>query len=380
MNDSNKELRYYLCLQRVLGAGSDKSTVILESFGGPEHFFHVGIEKVGQTGLLSVKESERYRQFDLEYADKILQICEKNGIKVMTYSDKLYPDRLRNIPAPPLVLFYKGEFPDVDNEPTFCLVGPRKISPFGARSAYALAKRLTQAGMTLVTGEAIGGDTAVLNGTLSFGGKPIMVLPCGILCDYLPVSRALREKVSVVGSLLSEYPPYENLKRYHFEQRNRLLSGLALGVGIVESDEVIGTLITARHASDQGRDVFVIPGNPTLPQYKGSNALLRDGAKPITSATDILEEYIGNFPDKIDLVRAYQKTDGSGKKQKIQKKSDKSLSNEAKIVYNYLDKQKFTVDDCIGTGLSGSQLLSALTELEFEGFITALPGGFYSIS
>ena len=380
MNLSEQELLNLIRLQYVLGAGSTKSGKILDAFGGATHFFSCTDEQLRQSGLLSPKELERLWEADETYAENILKRCRENGIVPIGYDNTRFPERLRNISAPPLVLYTKGVFPSADEEPLFCIVGPRDISPFGTRAAYALSKRLTQAGMNVVTGIALGGDTAVLQGALQYAGKPIAVLPCGILYDYLPQNRSLCNKVATAGCLVSEYPPDHAVTRYAFGARNRLLSGLSVGVAVVEAAEKSGTLITAHHAVEQGRDVFVIPGNPTLPQYKGSNGLLRDGAKPLTTAVDIFEEYLTLFSGKIDPERAYALDKNKQSSEKFQKKSVKGLSNEAKIVYNYLDKQKFTVDDCVGAGLSGGQLLAALTELEFEDYITALPGGFYAIS
>lgn len=380
MNSRENELVYLLRLQRILGIGNGRSAKILESFGGVMHLFSCTKEQWKQSGLFTETELARVEKADAAYARDILKQCKENGISIMGYDDERYPERLRNIPAPPLVLFVKGTLPNVDEEPLFCIVGPRKISDFGGKAAYSLAKRLTRAGFTVVSGGALGGDTATLKGALSVEGKPISVLPCGILCDYLPENRGLRKRVAEQGCLLSEHPPMEKPRKHSFLVRNRLLSGLCVGVAVVEAGQPSGTLSTAHHALEQGRDVFVIPGNPTLSHYKGSNALLCDGAKPLTEAADVMNEYLCEFGDKIDPVRAFQKDENEKNHKKIQKKSEKGLSNEAKIVYNYLDKQKFTVDDCIGTGLSGNQLLAALTELEFEDYIQALPGGFYSIS
>lgn len=380
MNFQQTELEYLIRLQGIIGIGSSKSVAILESFGGVTHLFSCTKEQWKQSGLFTESELSKREKADADYAKQIIKQCQENGISIIGYYDERYPERLRNIPAPPLVLYIKGALPKVDQEPLFCIVGPRKISDFGGKAAYSLAKRLTRAGFTVVSGGALGGDTATLKGALSAEGKPISVLPCGILCDYLPENRGLRQRVAETGCLVSEHPPMEKPRKHSFLVRNRLLSGLCVGVAVVEAGQPSGTLSTANHALEQGRDVFVVPGNPTLAHYKGSNALLRDGAKPLTEAADVINEYLNLFGSKIDPVRAFAKDENAKKAKKIQKKSEKGLSNEAKIVYNYLDKQKFTVDDCIGTGLSGNQLLSALTELEFEDYIKALPGGFYSIT
>ena len=147
---------------------------------------------------------------------------------------------------------------------------------------------------------------------------------------------------------------------------------------VIEASLKSGSLITARLANEQGRDVFVIPGNPTQDNYKGSNALLRDGAIPLLDAADIFNQYITKFPEQIDIEKAFAE-DNSPKEKKIRKNLNITLSNDAQIVYNSLNKQKFTVDDLIDLSLSDDALLSSLTELEIEGLIKAMPGGAYEV-
>ena len=162
------------------------------------------------------------------------------------------------------------------------------------------------------------------------------------------------------------------------------MSALCDATVVIEAGKKSGALNTAGHAAEQGKDVFVIPGSPTAEEYAGSNALLRDGAKPLLDVSDIFNEYIPRFPDKIDIEKAYEepeKTEEKTEKKEIYKKlSTETLSNEAKIVYNHLDKHKFYPEELSKTGLSSSEILSALTELEIEMLIKALPGGCYELT
>ena len=230
--------------------------------------------------------------------------------------------------------------------------------------------------MLVVSGAALGADTYAHKGALAVKSKTVAVLGCGICYDYLSENRALRENISKNGCLISEHPPYAPATKYSFPVRNRIISGLSLGTVVIEASLKSGSLITARLANEQGRDVFVIPGNPTLDNYKGSNALLRDGAIPLLSAKDIFNQYLAKFPEFIDTQTAFAE-EIVPEAQKKKKFLNLGLSNEAKIVYNNLNKQKFTADDLIDLGLGDDQLLSALTELEMEGLIKALPGGIY---
>lgn len=368
-------------LQTVYGAGSIRAYKIFKILND-NNLLNQNLENIINSDVLDIKERERIKSVKHSAVNKIFTDCEKNGIKIMSILDFDFPDRLRNIQTPPLILYIKGNLPDIDNEPVFCIVGPRKISEFGKKAGYSLSNRLAKSGMIIVSGGAVGGDTYVHIGALKANGRTIAVLGCGILCDYLSKNKKLRDTIANNCCLISEYPPFEKGSKYSFPIRNRLMSGLSLGVAVLEAGEKSGTLSTAKHANEQGRDVFVIPGNPTDINYKGSNNLLRDGAKPLLDASDIFGEYIPQFPEKIDLERAFKKDNTEKKKEKTIKKEknlSKGLSKEARIVYNYLDKQIFTADDLLELNIPDEKLISALTELEFEHYIKANFGGTYKV-
>ncbi|MBQ6714151.1 MAG: DNA-processing protein DprA [Clostridia bacterium] len=370
-------LKNLLVLQKAFGYGSTKAYKVYEKLKANDNLCKN--ERIISKAL-SEAERIKFEKVDNDYADKVLKDCKKENVNIITIESENYPERLRNIPSPPLVLFYRGKFPEVDREPAFCIVGPRKVTEFGAKSAYSLSARLSRAGFIIVSGGALGCDSFAHKGALKYGGKTIAVLGCGIGNNYLLENEKLRCEIEESCCIISEYPPYTPASKFTFPVRNRLMSGLSLGVAVIEAGEHSGALITAKHAAEQGRDVFVIPGNPTLKCYKGSNALLRDGAKPLLDASDVFGEYIYQFADKIDIAKAFEKVQSKEKIEKNQKNFIKTLSNEAKIVYNYLDKQKFTADDLLGTGLDDTEVLSALTELEMEGIIKAQPGGAYILA
>jgi DNA processing protein len=196
--------------------------------------------------------------------------------------------------------------------------------------------------------------------------------------SYLEENRGLREHIEKCGCLITEYPPNIPASRFTFPIRNRIISALSLGTIVVEAPKRSGALITANHAIEQGKDVFVIPGAPDANEYKGSNALLRDGAKPLLDTSDVFNEYIPLYPDKIDIEKAFKKEPKPETQQKNKKILNETLSNEAKIVYNCLDTHRFYPDE-LNTGLESGKLLSALTELEMEFIIRALPGGQYEV-
>lgn len=379
LSKENITLVNIIILQQTFGAGSVKAVKILELIRQNNLLDNPFCDSTIKS-VLQNKDADRILSFDIENAYKIIDDCIKNNIHVITICDNDYPERLRNINDRPLVLYIKGNFFDTDNQPLISVVGPRKISEYGKKASFSLAKRLSRAGMTIVSGAAVGADTFAHQGALSAGGNTIAVLGCGICYDYLPENRALRQKISENGFLISEYPPYAAATKYSFPVRNRIISALSLGTVVIEASLKSGSLITARLANDQGRDVFVIPGSPTLDNYKGSNALLRDGAIPLLDANDVFNQYLHMFPETIDVKKAFSEENKIKKDKNIQKNLNIGLSNEAKIVYNNLNSQKFTADDLIGLGLSDDQLLSVLTELEIEGLIKALPGGIYDLT
>ncbi len=371
-------MRYYVWLQQCIGQGSKSVAKLFEKDLTPQDIYNLDFEKLIGLKIFTKKEIDKIKSLSITVSDDILKQCKTEKIEIITYKSKKFPEGLRNIYNPPLVLYIKGDMPDFDNIPAVAIVGPRKVSEFGKKSAYALGYRLAKSGITVVSGGAIGADTYAHIGALKAGGKTVLVMGCGFGVSYLEENRALREHVVNYGCLISEYPPNTPASRFTFPIRNRLISALSLGTVLVEAPNRSGSLITANHALEQGKDLFVIPGSPERDEYKGSNALLRDGAKPLLDASDIFSEYIVRFPDKIDIEKAYKKEPKISKAEENKKILNETLSNEAKIVYNCLDTKRFYPDE-LNTGLEAGKLLSALTELEMEFIIRAIPGGQYEI-
>ncbi len=385
-------LHYWVWLQQALGYGSKYTSRLLEHFGSAEEIFKAKQSDIAALGIKNKKIIENLNTKRLNKATEIIKDCKKNGILIIQYNSESYPDALREIPAPPIVLYAKGDISLLKEETTVCIVGPRKVSVYGKKAAFSLSARLALCGFTVVSGGALGCDTAAHKGALLVDGKTVCFLGSGIASDYLPINKPLRDKIAEKGLLVSEYPPYYAASKYTFPVRNRLMAGFTLGTVIVEAGEKSGALITANAAVEQSRDVFVIPGNPTDPNYKGSNKLLRDGAKPLLELGDIITEYLPLYPHKINPEKAYSKALSMNSEQKSVKATEKekntkktkkiikeNLSNNAKIVYNQLDKQIFYLDELDRSVLSDSQILAAITELEIFGYIKALPGGKYGL-
>lgn len=384
--------KYLIWLQECLGYASVRGVLALKYFGSAENIFTASEKERKSAGIFTKGELEKLRTVSLDNTQKIINDCKENDIKIIGFGDKEYPYSLSVIDDAPLVLYLKGNLLPGEEIPTICVVGPRKVTENGKKSAYSLSFRLASAGFTVVSGGAIGTDTYAHAGTLKAEGKTILCLGCGIMYDYLNENKKLRETVAQNGCLVSEYPPFHPASRYTFPQRNRIMSALSLGTVVIEAPSKSGALITARYALEQGKDVFVIPGPISDNAYEGSNSLLRDGAKPLIDATDIFSEYLYRFADKLDIEKAFskpiidkkpiKKSQDTSCKEKIQKNEKilpETLSKNAKIVYNYLDKQKFLPEDISVDALSDTELISALTELEMEFLIKAIPGGMYEL-
>lgn len=373
-------MKYLVWLQEVLRAGSNKVLPLLSHFGSARGVYEARNGKLKTLNILSQGEMSRAESVTLSRAENILALCQKHNIKTVGFFDECYPDAFRNIANPPLVLYIKGTFPNFNVEPSVCIVGPRKVTEFGQKSAYSLSARLSKSGIIIVSGGAKGADTAAHVGALKVEGKTVAILPCGILNGYLKDHEGLRALIAKKGCLISEYTPEFPVTRSSFKVRNRLLAALGNTTVVVEAGEKSGALITASYACEFGRELFVIPGNPTVPEYKGSNALLRDGARPLLDASDVFGEYISAYGDKIDVEKAYKKskTEQEPKSiKKVEKILPTGLSKTAKMLYNNLDKQKFSADDLLGFEISDDELIGAITELEMEHLIKACPGGFY---
>ena len=397
-------IRYWTWLSLCLDAGSSHLVPLLEKFGTPKDIYKTPIKTLQDSYILSANELKRINNKSLDAVYKIIYECKETKIDIIPYDSDLYPSSLRNISNPPACLYFKGKLKDVRNLPVICIIGSRKISEYGKLVAWSLSGRLTFGGMTVLSGGAMGGDALAHQGALAVGGKTIAVIPCGLNYNYLKTNDFLRKQIADCGCLISEFPPSAPLYKNAFQLRNRLLSALSLGVIVVEAPKKSGTLITVRHALDQGKDVFVVTGKPNDPNYEGSHALLKDGAKPIFDADDVFCEYTHKYPHIIDpdkaktinLSKLYRSLytpkvmnfddpveDNKKEEQisvkKTRKEIDKTLPKSVQIVYNCIDNDVFSVDDLVDCNLSFEEILSSLTQLELFGYIKAIPGGRYSI-
>lgn len=309
------EAVYGVWLQLVMGEGSRKVPMLLDYFGSCRTVYESDDVERRLSGLLSQPEIKKMEDTPLDAAVEIMEACRRLQYTVITPDSPKYPNRLRNIPDYPAALYVSGEFLDIDNEVCIGMVGTRRASRYGYNAATVLSKDLAACGAIVISGGARGIDTASHQGALIGGGKTICVLGCGINTRYNLENEGLRKVISTSGALISEYPPGSPPLNYHFPTRNRIISALSLGIIVVEAGARSGSLITANLALEQGKDIFSVPGEISNSQAKGTNKLIFDGAKPVGSAYDVLEEYVTRYPHRLRLEnlrnrnsRVYDKT------------------------------------------------------------------------
>lgn len=272
---------------------------LLAHFSDPEDLYAAGEDAL--MGVDWLKDSQRQSLMDksLTQAEKILAACGKKKVQILTFHDQAYPSLLKQVQEPPILLYCKGTLPVFDEELLLAVVGTRKASAYGLSTAKRMAHRISRCGGIVVTGLAFGVDSAAAVGALAEGGAVVGVLGCGIDKIYPASNRELYARVERQGCLLSEYPPGARTYPSNFLHRNRIISGISQGVLVVEAPEKSGALNTAAWCLEQGRDVFVVPGNVDMASCAGSNALLRQGAIPVMDGWDVVQEYISRFPDKL---------------------------------------------------------------------------------
>lgn len=386
-------LKYWVWLTTLPGLGERARLQLLAHFGSPEEIYFApegelllaeGITKL-QAALLADKSLDR--------AERVLEDCAKDGQFVLTMDDAGYPDRLRSIYDPPLLLYGKGSLPLFDEEVAITVVGTRSCTPYGVRAASQLGYELAKQGALLVSGMAKGIDGEALLGALRAGGFTAAVLGGGVDVIYPAANRRLYEDIAATGVILSEYPPGTEPKAEHFPVRNRLLSALSLATVVVEAPEKSGALITAATALEQGREVFAVPGPFDAPMSRGSNALIREGAGLVCEAWDVLSFYESRFPHKLRPLRAKlpplpkgaAESDAPAAPVAQEKSAAKApelpvldiskdpagLTDDQIAVLSVLkaDIPTLTDDAALLTDLPVRRVLSALTVLEIDGYV-----------
>jgi len=292
-------LRHWIWLTLELPQAA-KSVALLDALESPERIYTADRAALAATGILKKEEIDRLlADRSLEQAQAVLLRTAELGIQIITLRDAAYPDRLRNIENPPPVLYCRGTLPPMDDHVCVAVVGTRHASARACRVAERFAYDLGRAGIVIVSGMAAGIDSQGHLGALRAGMPTVAVFGCGLDICYPAENRTLMEKIVENGCILSEYPPGTRPSKRSFPERNRIIAGLSMGVLVAAAPVRSGSLITARHGLEQGRDVFIIPGGIDDAEYAGGNEYIKEGASVVTAPEDILREYLERWPELI---------------------------------------------------------------------------------
>ena len=345
-----------LRLALVPGVGPRLRQALLECFETPSDVLAAALNDLRRVPGIGPKLAGSIAAArDNVDAEAQIELCEANGIAILVVNDPAYPRVLQEIPDPPAVLFVRGEI-TADDALAVAIVGSRHATQYGKMQAERLAGALARAGMTVVSGLARGIDGAAHRGALSAGGRTIAVLGSGVLNIYPPEHVQLADEVSASGAVISEMPPHFAPIGGSFPQRNRIITGLSMGVIVVEAAERSGALISARHAMEQNREVFAVPGRVDSRMSRGCHRLLRDGAKLVESIDDVLEE-LG------PLVEPMQQADGT----EVHHPAELQLNEIERAILAAIDTEPTPLDTvATASGLPIHQVLAAVSVLEMR--------------
>ena len=287
------DIIYWIWLAEQCGYASKYFTRLYTFYREPRDIYELQNDEIMQLvrKRFSYGFLDKLCQRDLSKARAIFEYCKKSGVDVITFADERYPERLKLIENPPVVLYCLGKFPDFNNKLCVGIVGTRKMSRYGRAAAYKFSYELSSLGACVVSGLALGVDAAAACGALDGGEPTAQILGCGVGIVYPRVHSRLREEVIKRGAIISEYPPLEDPKKYYFPQRNRIISGISQCVFVTECRKESGAMITAKLALAQGKELFAFPGNVGEPTAEGPNELLRCGAYAAISVEDIVSHY-----------------------------------------------------------------------------------------
>lgn len=421
------QLRYWIWLSTLSGLSLRGQLQLVEHFGSPEAVFLSDRGALEQLEGLTERELKALSRRDLRTADNVLEDCRKHQISILTIQDAAYPQRLRAIDTPPLVLYYKGQMLPFDSLPAVTVVGSRKASAYGLTVAKRLGYQLGHCGGTVISGAAKGIDSLALQGALSADAPAAAVLGNGLDIVYPLESKDIYQDLTEKGCLISEFPPGTPPLAQNFPRRNRIMSGLAVAVLVVEAAKKSGSLITAELALEQGRDVYAVPGNIGLACCEGSNQLLQDGAYLVTSGWDLLQHYQARFPELLarrgggaqitlapqdqnrenlrrvaspvelpvpepvekpaqerppETANSEKRIDIAPKRNYIDLQQVKnSLTEDERILVELLEEGPKNVDDVMDQSqIPPARVLASMTLLEVKGYVARHPGNTFELT
>ena len=368
---------YWLALSLTLGLGATRGRKLANRFGSPEAVFHASLTELEAAGLQAVSAQAIANGTSLAKAEEELAKARTAEATIITLGDQQYPERLTEIYDPPLCLYVRGDVA-ILSQPGVAMVGTRHPTPYGVGMAERLACDLSAHGVIIISGLARGVDTASHRGTVNAKGKTIGVLGTGVDVIYPRENGKLADQVlSLGGAIISEFPVGTQALPQNFPIRNRIISGLALGVLVLEAGEYSGTRITARCALEQSREVYAVPGNVTNKLSWGPNTLIKQGAKLVATWEDVWEE----LPSDVRMQLEAEKPVESQVPSTASLFDGAAFSPHEKRIYALLRADESThIDELIeklNDSMSSSELFAALFELEISSKIRQLPGKNY---
>ena len=300
----NNKLKW-LWLAEKCGVACSEFTLLLEKFGDIEEIYEADYDIYEYMGI-SERLCQRMSDKSLAEATKTALLCENRNIGIMTYADEIYPASLRTLKNPPIVLYYAGKLPDLNNKLCIGVVGTRKMSEYGMKAAYKISYEVAAAGAVVVSGMALGIDGIAACAAIKSGGKTVAVLGCGVDVVYPKSHDRLCELIKQNGAVISEFPLSTEPWGANFPIRNRLISGISQGTAVIEADLESGAMITAKNAILHGKDVYAVPGNIDISNSEGTNSLIRDGAQAVLCGNDIIKNYTFMYRDHLSVHRLNQ--------------------------------------------------------------------------
>ncbi len=371
MNEEN--LLHWIALTRVEGIGTRLAHRLIEKFGTPEAVFQASLTELERCGLRAPSAQGIFRQAGMKEAEEELERLAKTDAQLLTFGDARYPARLREIPDPPVLLYIRGSLEAV-RDFSISMVGTRRPTPYGSGVTLRLARDLAQRNFVIVSGMARGIDSAAHKGALEANGRTVAVFGTGIDVIYPRYNAHLAEQILERGAWVSEFPLGTSPQPENFPIRNRMISGLSLGTVVVEGAEYSGSLITARLAADQNREVFAVPGNITTAQSFGPNHLIKSGVKLVDCWQDVLEELPAEIRNRLAPPTA--ENEAATSEPRSASLFDASFTADQKAVFGILkNDEPLFIDSIYGDlDLAPPRILTALLELEMSGMIRQLPG------
>lgn len=385
--------KYWLWLASQSSVSPKAKAALIAHYGSAEDAFFAPSGAFARLPGLTERDAALLEARDLSRVDAILSACHALGVDVVTMQDADYPARLKAIFAPPVALFVQGSIKGLDEEAAVSVIGTRGATPYGLKMGRWLAYEIARCGGAVVTTLSPGIDEAVARGALLGGGRC-----AGVLGGAHPERpSALYRDIAASGALVSEYPPGTVTQRSFFRDRNRIAAGLSLAVAVVEAPEKSGALLFAAEALDQGKEIFAVPGNADAANSAGTNALLKQGARPATSGWDVLCDFERLYPGRLRQSRAAAPEEAAPvpaeaapaapvrAKKEIDKEKPKGyidlrdqfsgLSEEQLNIISAIGKGREHIDDIIeATGYPAAKVLAQLTVLEIKGFISRSAG------